>query len=241
MPTIARICYPGHSDLKNVARQNGGTITGDRAEQVRHAYVVDDDDGFRRSLALLLESEGWLTRSFASARDFLDSCPELDPGLVLLDLHLPEVGGLDLLEAEHPELRRFAVVVVTGAGEIRTAVRSMKAGALDFLEKPFTGSEVLARLDSLYAQFQSRQRENDRRLDAEQRIAALSTRERQVLASLLAGLSNKLIARDLELSPRTVEMHRARMLQKLGVASTAEAISVGRFAGLEPASGNPDD
>lgn len=218
----------------HVARQMGGAITEDREDRVRTAYIVDDDDGFRRSLALLLQANGWNAQAFASTQDFIDVCRELPPGLILLDLHLPGRGGLDMLEDAQAELRRFAVVMVTGAGEIRTAVRSMQAGAVDFLEKPFSGAETLARLERLYVQFEKRLKDDRLRTDAEARVAMLSTRERQVLERLLGGLSNKLIARDLDLSPRTVEMHRARLFHKLGVSSTAEAIGVGQMAGLAP-------
>ena len=99
------------------------------------AYIVDDDPGFRGSLTMLLEVNGWRVEEFDSARAFLDRSRELDPGLLLLDMHMPEKSGLELLESAGPELERFAVVVVTGAGQVETAVRTMKAGAIDFIEK----------------------------------------------------------------------------------------------------------
>jgi two-component system response regulator FixJ len=200
---------------------------------VRHAYVVDDDAGFRGSMLMLLESAGWSVQGFGSAAPFAERAAELEPGILLLDLHLDGTSGLDLLEGKAAALERFAVVVVTGAGEIETAVRAMKAGAADFVEKPFRADELLERLAQIHERFERELRDRLARADAKQRIAALSARERDVLERLLAGASNKLIARDLDISPRTVEMHRARMVAKLGVATTAEALEVGRTAGVK--------
>jgi len=201
---------------------------------MRQAYVVDDDEPFRRSLAALLESAGWAVEAFASAGEFAGRAAALAPGILLLDLHLGAASGLDLIEDGHGEMERFAVVMVTGAGEIETAVRSIKAGAVDFIEKPFDAGELLDRLEAIARDFAMTLETRSARWDAQRRIATLSPRERDVLERLLSGASNKAIARALELSPRTVEMHRARMVHKLGVATTAEALEVGRLAAVEP-------
>ena len=207
----------------------------------RQAYVVDDDEPFRRSLLVLLESAGWKVQAFASGRDFTDVSGALEPGILLLDLNLGEGTGLDLIERERHALDRFAVVMMTGAGEIATAVRSIKAGAADFIEKPFFSEELLGRLAAVEKDFAATLRSKATVWEAQGRVSALSPRERDVLEGLLGGASNKLIARDLEISPRTVEMHRARMVAKLGVATTAEALELGRLAGVrsgkEPAEG----
>jgi two-component system response regulator FixJ len=205
-------------------------MTGSAA---RRAYVVDDDDAFRASLIALLEASGWEAEGFASLKEFDDAATALEPGILLLDLHLDGANGLEFLESRDSALDRFAVVMVTGAGEIETAVRAMKAGAADFVEKPFRADELLERLAQIHEWFACELRERMARADAKRRIAALSARERDVLERLLAGASNKLIARDLGISPRTVEMHRARMVAKLGVATTAEALEVGRIAGVK--------
>ncbi len=205
-------------------------MTGSAA---RRAYVVDDDDAFRASLLALLESSGWEAQGFASLTEFDDAATALEPGILLLDLHLDGASGLDFLESRRPALDRFAVVMMTGAGEIETAVRAMKAGAADFVEKPFRADELLERLVQIHEWFAHELRDRTARADAKGRVAALSARERDVLERLLAGASNKLIARDLDISPRTVEMHRARMVAKLGVATTAEALEVGRKAGVQ--------
>jgi two-component system response regulator FixJ len=209
-------------------------------EPVRCAYVVDDDAGFRGSMLMLLESGGWTAQGFASAAAFAERAGELDPGILLLDLHLDGTSGLDLLEGKAAALERFAVVMVTGAGEIETAVRSIKAGAVDFIEKPFEAGELLDRLDGIAKDFAVALQAKAATWDARRRVDALSPRERDVLERLLSGASNKHIARDLGLSPRTVEMHRARMLAKLGAATTVEAIEIGRRAGVRAETRSPD-
>jgi two-component system response regulator FixJ len=213
----------------------------DVASPTRHAYVVDDDEPFRRSLLVLLESAGWTVQGFASGRDFTESSGALEPGILLLDVNLGEGTGLDLIERERHALDRFAVVMMTGAGEIATAVRSIKAGAADFIEKPFFSEELLGRLAAVEKDFAKTLRSKSAVWEAQRRISALSPRERDMLEGLLGGASNKLIARELEISPRTVEMHRARMVAKLGVATTAKALELGRLAGVrsgkEPAEG----
>jgi two-component system response regulator FixJ len=201
----------------------------------RRVYVVDDDDAFRSSLIALLDSAGWETQGFGSLQEFADATAGLEPGILLLDLNLDGASGLDFLESPRAELDRFAVVMVTGAGEIEIAVRAMKAGAADFVEKPFEPAQLLDRLDEIHARFAAGLRDRMMRAEARKRVAALSGREHDVLERLISGASNKLIARELDLSPRTVEMHRARMLDKLGVATTAEALHIGRLAGMEPA------
>ena len=200
----------------------------------KRAYVVDDDDAFRASIMLLLEGSGWTVEGFAQLEEFSWRAAGLEPGIVLLDLHLGSASGLDLIESEEPALDAFAVVMVTGAGEVASAVRAMKAGAADFVEKTSAPDELLDRLDRIHASFTAELEQRTARLDSRKRIARLSGRERDVLERLLSGASNKMIARDLGLSPRTVEMHRARMLAKLGVATTAQALDIGRRADVAP-------
>jgi two-component system response regulator FixJ len=202
--------------------------------RIKRAYVIDDDDAFRKSLEFLLSSHGWQVQGFDSPKAFIARSNDLEPGLLLLDLHLPGTSGLELLESGIPELDRFAVIMVTGAGEIRTAVRTIRAGAIDFIEKPFAAPELLERLDSLDATLAESLRDKAAAMDARRRTDSLSPRERDVLERLLSGASNKLIGRALGLSPRTVEMHRAKMLGRLGAQSTAEALEIARRAGLEP-------
>lgn len=201
---------------------------------MKRAYIVDDDEAFRQSLVLLLSSNGWQAQAFDSPRAFMDVSAQLQPGLLLLDLNMPGNTGLDLLESGRPELDRFAAVMITGAGRIETAVRTIRAGALDFIEKPFAGDELLERLDRLDVALQESLNSKRHALKAKQLVDRLSARERDVLVRLVGGASNKLIARSIAISPRTVEMHRAKMLQRLGVGTTAEALEIARRAGLKP-------
>jgi two-component system response regulator FixJ len=216
-------------------------MTEEPAGKRKCAYIVDDDDGFRKSLEFLLSSNGWTVEGFASAGAFVERAAGLEPGLLLLDLHLPGTSGLELLESKLPELDKFAIVMVTGAGEIQTAVRTIKAGAIDFIEKPFAAPDLLERLDSLESALSGLLSDKAAAAESKRLVESLSPRERDVLERLLSGASNKLIGRDLDLSPRTVEMHRAKMLGRLGAATTAEALDIARRAGLKPVAAGQSD
>lgn len=198
----------------------------------KRAYIVDDDDPFRDSLEMLLEAAGWEVEGFGSSREFLRQCSDLESGLVLLDLHMPEETGLEMLERKAFPPESFGTVVITGAGEIETAVRSLKAGALDFVEKPFQAEELLEKLDHVNHVFRTSMRSASERSDSKRLVESLSGREREVLAGLIAGGSNKAIARDLDISVRTVEMHRARMMVKLRAKTTSEAVRIAVLAGF---------
>ena len=195
----------------------------------RTIYVVDDDAAVRRSLERLLGSMGFITVSYATPASFLLAAPGLADGCVLLDIKMPGVGGLEVQARLVAIGFELPIIVITGQGDIETAVRAMKAGAFDFLEKPYE-DEVLLR--AIAAAFATAHGHDQQALDAAQRIAKLSPREREVLEALLAGASNKVIAFDLGLSVRTVEVHRARMMDRLGTRQLAEAIRLAVLATL---------
>lgn len=201
----------------------------------RRAYLVDDDDTFRNSLAALLSSAGWRADSFSSVPNFLEMCAALPPGVVLLDVRMPGMNGIDLLESGNPKLANFAIVMITGHGDVGTAVRALKLGALDFLEKPFSGSDLLAMLDQSYESLLERAEKTKRRSLAEKSVRVLSARELDVLRGLIAGGSHKQIARHFGISDRTVEMYRNNMVRKLGVRNTTEAVNLGVLANVEAA------
>jgi two-component system, LuxR family, response regulator FixJ len=201
---------------------------------LKRAYVVDDDTSFRRSLILLLEAAGWQVRGFASGPEFLEECQFLPPGALLLDIRMPEMSGLEMLERESKSLMNFAVIIVTGHGDVNTAVRSLKRGAVDFIEKPFDGLELLSMLDNSYKHLLNSIEHSRREQEAASRVDHLSSRERDVLRGLLAGASHKLIARHFGISDRTVEMYRNNMVRKLGARSTNEALHLGVLARLKP-------
>ena len=191
----------------------------------RTVYVLDDDAAVLRSLERLLSSANFEPVTFDRPDAFLAAAKTFKPGCVLLDVRLPDMSGLDV-QAQLLKMRTdLAVIVVTGQGDIQTAVRAMKAGAADFLEKPYGDDALLGSIEAAFG------RETDLDIaDAVRRVATLSARERDVLDGLLAGRPNKLIAYDLGISVRTVEVHRARMMERLGVRQLAEAVRLAVMA-----------
>ena len=201
----------------------------------RIVHVVDDDAAVRRALVRLLRSEGLEAVAYETAQAVLDAGPSLSSGCILLDLHMPGMDGLELL-ARLGELGiELPVIVVTGHGDVPTAVRAMKAGAVDFIEKPIDETQLFAAIDAALAEKKFAVRERAV-AGATERLALLSPRERQVLEAIAIGRPSKLIAYDLGISVRTVEVHRAHMLDRLGVRNMAEAIRIAVMATLaEPA------
>jgi two-component system response regulator FixJ len=201
----------------------------------RIVYVVDDDSAVRRSLRRLLYSADYECVAYESALAFLEMAPGISTGCVLLDVKMPEIDGLAMQGQLNHLGFRLPVVVVTGHGDIPTAVQAMKAGAVDFIEKPFDDERLVAAIEAALAN--SRRGPADREAaEAAGRIANLSPRERQVLDALVGGRSSKVIAHDLGISVRTVEVHRTRMLQRLGTRRLAEAIRLAVLAELAPGS-----
>jgi two-component system response regulator FixJ len=206
----------------------------------RVIHVLDDDAGVRRSLERLLDAVGFRVISYESPAAFLNRASDLPAGCILLDMRMPEMDGLEL-QARLIELGiSFPVIVMTGQGDVQRAVRAMKAGAVDFLEKPFGDDVLMTAIEAAFA----RSARSDRLQEAEEaakRIAKLSPREREVLDALVAGHPNKIIAFELGLSVRTVEVHRARMMDRLGVNQLAEAIRLAVMARMAPAVPKPRD
>jgi two-component system response regulator FixJ len=193
----------------------------------RTVYVLDDDAAVLRSLERLLRSANFEPVTFDHPAAFLTAARTFKTGCVLLDVRLPGMSGLDV-QAQLLKMRNdLSIIVVTGQGDIQTAVRAMKAGAADFLEKPYGDDALLGSIEAAFG------KEPDLDIaDAIRRVATLSTREREVLDGLLAGRPNKLIAYDLGISVRTVEVHRARMMERLGMRQLAEVIRLGVMANL---------
>ena len=197
----------------------------------RTVYVLDDDQAVLRSLERLLSSVNFEPVTFDHPDAFLRAVKTFKTGCVLLDIRLPGMGGLDV-QAQLLKIRNdLPVIVVTGQGDVQTAVRAMKAGATDFLEKPYSDHALLGSIESALG----KERHSDLDIaDAARRVATLSPREREVLDGLLAGRPNKLIAFDLGISVRTVEVHRARMMERLGMRQLAQVIRLGVIARLQP-------
>jgi two-component system, LuxR family, response regulator FixJ len=197
----------------------------------RIVHIVDDDMDFRQSLARLLEAAGYTTTTFASGSAFVTVAPRLSAGCVLLDVQMPHMDGFAVLEAFRKQGIRLPVIVMTVHGDVATAVRAMRAGAFEFVGKPFDDATLLAMIDNALTHPGPLRHELEV-AQAIERIAALSPREHEVLVSLLAGLPNKTIAYDLNISVRTVEVHRARLMERLGVQTFAEVIRLGVLASL---------
>ena len=197
-------------------------------------YVVDDDDAVREALSGLLEAGGYLCRSFSSAPEFLRAAPTLRPGCLIADIRMPGMDGLELQRLLVERALHFPLIIVTGHGDVSLAVRAMKAGALDFIQKPFNAKAILESTKSAMSRVAEPQQANRLAVEARSRFESLSQREREVLQGLLTGLPNKTIARELGLSPRTVEIHRARVMEKMRARSLSELVRLGLAAGLQP-------
>jgi two-component system, LuxR family, response regulator FixJ len=197
----------------------------------RTVYVLDDDHAVLRSLERLLNSANFEPIIFDHPDVFLAAAKTFKTGCVLLDVRLPGMSGLEVQAQLHMRRNDLPVIVMTGEGDIHTAVRAMKAGAADFLEKPYSDHTLLTAIEAAFANEHRLNRDNEIE-DAVRRIAILSPREREVLDGLLAGQPNKLIAYQLGISVRTVEVHRARMMERLGLRQLAEAIRLGVMARL---------
>ena len=197
----------------------------------RLVYIIDDDPAIRRSLERLLDAVGFRATSFATPMAFLDVAAGLPMGCVLLDLHMPEIGGFEVQERLLLINRDLPVIVITGQGDVKAAVRAMKAGAVDFIEKPYSDDALLAAIESALKTGAAKDRTDDVAAAAAL-IDTLSRRERQVLEALVAGQPNKVIAFSLGISVRTVEVHRSRMMDRLGVQQFARAVRISVLASL---------
>lgn len=200
---------------------------------MRYIYVVDDDPPVRASLrALLSTKSNTLARGFESGDAFLAEIGELEPGVVLLDVNMPGRSGLEVLREMRGLGSKFAPIVITGQGNVSMAVHAMKNGALDFVEKPYGHRELLEIVDTAFVRLEQSAEVADREKIAKEKISKLSARELDVLIGLIAGRPNKVIAYDLEISPRTVEIYRANLMTKLKVRSLSEALRIAFAAGL---------
>ena len=198
-------------------------------------YVIDDDRDVRRSLSFMLGAADIRSHPFGSGLDFLEALPDLDPGCILLDLRMPQMDGFQVMEALAARKIDWPLIVMTGHGEVPVAVRAMKLGAVDFIEKPFSEQALLGSFNQAFALLHDREAAGRRRREAHERAASLTAREKEVLRSLLAGQSNKEIAQSLGISLRTVEMPRGNMMDRLQASSLAEALTLALEAGISAA------
>jgi two-component system response regulator FixJ len=187
-------------------------------------HVIDDDDGARQALAFLLEAADFQVRAYASAVAFLEALPGAEAGYVISDIRMPDMTGLELAQRLAAMRSGFPVIIVTGHGDIAMAVEAMRAGVVDFLEKPFSEDRILDALARAKITDGTKTALAQQTADALQRMESLSERERQVLDRVVQGQPNKIIARDLGISPRTVEIYRAKLMTKMQADNLAALV-----------------
>ncbi len=201
------------------------------SRQDRLIYIVDDDEAVRDSLALLLESAGHVVEVFEGAAHALESCAKRPPSCIITDIRMPEMDGLEFQKKLAAMKSTVPVIVMTGHADVPLAVRAMKAGAVDFIEKPFADDLILG---SIEAAMSANLRAADPDLVA--RLESLTSREREVLELLVGGHPNKVIAYRLDISPRTVEVHRAHVMEKMRARSLPELVRTAMQVGIAPIS-----
>jgi two-component system response regulator FixJ len=200
--------------------------------ETKIVHVIDDDDGLRESLTFLLRTAGLEVQSHQSASAFLETLPPPGLSCIITDVRMPGISGLDLLRRLKELRHQIPVIVMTGHGDVPLAVEAMKFGAVDFFEKPFDDEALLASVRStLLQQSGESQRQKDR-AEINDRLGALSARERDVLEGLVRGLANKQIAFDLGISPRTVEIYRANLMDKMRAGSLSDLVRMALIAGI---------
>ncbi len=196
-------------------------------------FVVDDDSAVLSSLKLLLKSVGMNTETYLSAQEFLDSYDPDRPGCLVLDIRMPGMSGLELQEMLQKKKIEVPIIFITGHGDVQMAVHTLKKGAIDFIEKPFNDQVLLDRIQKALAEVNQIRQKQIERKTVERNLASLTSREREVMDLVIAGKLNKVIARQLELSQKTVEFHRANVMKKMKVDSVAELVAIAVHAGIE--------
>lgn len=189
-------------------------------------YVVDDDDSMREALTLLLRTVGYTTASFTRPGDFLAQYDPNQPGCVVLDVRMPQMSGLEVQQQLNRTGSLLPVILMTGHGDIPMAVQAMKDGAFDFLQKPFRDQDLIDRINAALKQDTENREMVQRHADLRRRADSLTPREREVMAAVVDGKANKVIAIDLGLSERTVEIHRANVMEKMGARSVAHLVKM---------------
>ncbi len=187
-------------------------------------HLIEDDEGVRQGLAFLLTASGFAVRVYESAVAFLEALPSVQPGCIVTDVRMPGIDGLELQRQLNDRQIGLPIIVMTGHGDVPLAVEAMKAGAIDFLEKPFNDEVLLSAIRVAVDRHARDARRNDEAAALAGKLACLSARERDVLDGLFAGRPNKTIAYDLKISVRTVEVHRAHLMAKMGASNLSELL-----------------
>jgi len=214
-----------------LADEEGDQVHG--VNQNRLVYIVDSDWNTQRAVGLSLRKLGFYPQSFANCDEFVRDFSSLRPGCVLLDMCLPALNAFDVLQRMRKKSQILPVIAMSDQGDIPTAVRAMKMGAIDFLQKPLRERQLLEALQDTFRNLCSRLAEMTGRVDAERKVRTLSPREIDILRGLVSGMPNKTMASYYDLSVRTIEMHRANMMEKLNVRNLTEALHVAGLAHVE--------
>jgi two-component system response regulator FixJ len=194
-------------------------------------YLIDDDDPVRDSLEFLMGSNGFRAVSYASAEEFLAALPTISQGCIVTDIRMPGMSGLELVQKLGDAGVAMPVIVITGHGDVPLAVEAMKAGVMDFLEKPFENDVLLSAVRAAFRRVAGAQETDEKKREITTRMDTLSPRERDVLNGLVAGQPNKVIAFDLGISPRTVEIYRANVMTKMQAASLSDLVRMALLVG----------
>jgi len=189
-------------------------------------FVVDDDEAVRTSLRFLVESVGLPVETFASGQEFLEAIDDEKPGCVVVDVRMPGMSGIQLQEAMEERQLRLPVIVISGHGDVATAVRAMKKGAIDFIEKPFNDQLLLDCIQRALDRDAAHRERQARHAAVVSKLQLLTPREREVLELVVKGYGNRQTAMELEISQKTVEVHRARIMKKMGAQSVAELVQM---------------
>lgn len=195
-------------------------------------FIVDDDEAVRESLSALVETEGYVVKSFDSASGFLEGFESPEAGCLVVDVRMPDMDGLALQAELATRGVNLPVIVVTGHGDVPLAVQAMKAGAVDFIEKPYNDQQLLDTIGRAMEMARSQQSRSSSTQEAKERVASLTPREAQVLEHLVAGRANKVIAYELGISPRTIEIHRAHVMEKMQARSLSDLVRMALEAGV---------
>ena len=201
-------------------------------DPTRIVHIVDDDEAIRQSIGFLLRKDGYAVEIYPSGTQFLKAATRETRGCVLLDVRMPDLDGLEVQARLAQSGITLPVIMLTGHGDVTLAVRAIKAGAIEFLEKPFERTALLAAIETALAHAARTNREQLAAVDARIRLAALTPRERDVLDGMVLGRPNKLIAFDLDIATRTVEVHRANLMDKLAARSLSDVLRIAFAAGL---------
>lgn len=187
-------------------------------------HVIDDDEGVRESLAFLLDCSEIATRTYESAMEFIDALPAVERGCIVTDVRMPGMSGIELLARLRALNVTDPVIVITGHADVPMAIQALHAGVSDFIEKPFSDEAILLAVRSALAKLESRSEMKTERADIDRRLKSLSGRESEVMEGLVEGKANKVIAYDLDISARTVEVYRANVMTKMGARTLSELV-----------------